>query len=1081
MKYTLPKSLRIAFGVTLVLLFANALVAFWSGRGVLHATREVEATHQVISEVEEIVSVTKDAQLWQQEYLLTDAPESLARYRDAASAIDRSVERLRRATAHDRGMAQQIATLQQELRERLDELDSTVVMRQSAAGLPAAIEEIRTGRGQREMEDLRRLAGEIETRQQTILSQQSDRLKSHRLRSDLTFAAATLLSLAFMAMLYELFTRHLRERQQAEEATRMQARVLERMREGVCLLNDTGTILFTNRAEDEIFGNQPGESVGASLTSRLRNESGREKMQAVIDHVLPADGNWTGELECCRKDGSDLITFARISSMDLQDRRYWVCVQDDITEQKRLQQDRERAYAREQAARARAEESSELHRQGEEWMTLLVEASSALIASLELDELLPRILGIAQRMIAADGYAVWRRFPDGSWRTVASFGVSDVFLTELLPDPGQAAANLQEPVLAEDPEGMAVLRGRLPAYRAEGIKSLLIMPLRIHGVPSGTLVFYYRQPHQFPEREVRVGAALANLVASAVGTNDNILERRRSEEVNRFLADASETLGAIAAYENVLEKIATLAVPFFADWCAVDVLESDGGHKRLAVTHTDPAKVDLIRDLTPATSPDAGIAKVMETGEPDWCEEITDELLRKVSNNSGDLQKLRQLKLKSYICVPLKSRGVVEGTILFATSESNRRYTSSDLRIAEDLARRTMTAVENSRLYDALRESDRRKDQFLATLAHELRNPLAPLSNALQIWPMVEDDHAELEQLRKLMERQVRQMTRLIDDLLDVSRITRGRIELRKEPMDLATVVQAALESVQPFVQSCNHRLEVNLPDEPVMVSGDPARLVQVFGNLIHNAAKYTGRNGQIWIEARQEKDDAIVKIRDNGPGIPTEMLTEIFGLFTQVDQTLDRSHGGLGIGLTLVQSLVSLHGGSVQAFSDGPGSGCEFVVRLPAEQPQTDSESENLPRSDSLTINLPQHRVLVVDDVEPSAKTLALMLRSLGQETRTEYDGPSALQAVATFKPDVVFLDIAMPGMDGYEVARQLRQDPVADATVLVALTGFGQDEDRRRAFDAGFHFHLVKPTNLDALQQVLREVKQDSTGATH
>lgn len=377
---------------------------------------------------------------------------------------------------------------------------------------------------------------------------------------------------------------------------------------------------------------------------------------------------------------------------------------------------------------------------------------------------------------------------------------------------------------------------------------------------------------------------------------------------------------------------------------------------------------------------------------------------------------------------------------------------------------------DRKRAEDEVRQSDRRKDHFLATLAHELRNPLAPISYVLQTWSLTEADKQKTDQMRGLMERQVRQLVRLIDDLLDVSRISRGKIELRKQQLDLSIVIQSALEAVRPFVESCQHELTVTLPSKPITLNGDPGRLMQVIGNLVHNAAKYTGRDGHIWLSALREGKHAAIRIRDDGPGIPADMLTNVFEMFTQVDQTLTRSYGGLGIGLTLVKTLVELHGGSVEAKSDGTGTGSEFIVRLPAEldgEATIDNQSKNT-YDRSAT---PARRVLVVDDVQPSADTLSLILNSLGQKTRTAYDGQTALALLEDFKPDVVFLDVAMPGMDGYQVARRIREGTSA-YPVLVALTGYGQEEDRKRAFEAGFDHHLVKPTTVDALHEVLMKV---------
>ncbi len=381
--------------------------------------------------------------------------------------------------------------------------------------------------------------------------------------------------------------------------------------------------------------------------------------------------------------------------------------------------------------------------------------------------------------------------------------------------------------------------------------------------------------------------------------------------------------------------------------------------------------------------------------------------------------------------------------------------------------------TERLEMEQALREADHRKDEFLATLAHELRNPIAPISNALQVWPLVENNREEVDRLRAIMERQIQQMTRLVDDLLDVSRITRGKIQLRRQLVDMNTILSGAIEAVRPMIDSYEQHLHVTVEDEPLIVDGDVARLTQVVGNVLQNAAKYTNRGGTIQVSANRERGEAVVRIADSGVGIPTEMLDQIFEMFRQVDQSLDRSHGGLGLGLTLVKRLIDLHGGSVEAFSAGEGQGSEFVLKLPlVEAGAIRRDKRPTPRTNKE--RLARHRVLVVDDVYASAKTLALMLQSINQEVAIAHDGQAAVDRVLADRPNIIFLDIAMPGMNGYEVARRLRQNKQLDGIRLVALTGYGYDEDRRKAIEAGFDHHLTKPASIDQLMQLLQTLPE-------
>ncbi|HET6329039.1 MAG TPA: ATP-binding protein [Planctomycetaceae bacterium] len=372
------------------------------------------------------------------------------------------------------------------------------------------------------------------------------------------------------------------------------------------------------------------------------------------------------------------------------------------------------------------------------------------------------------------------------------------------------------------------------------------------------------------------------------------------------------------------------------------------------------------------------------------------------------------------------------------------------------------------RLVRQLREADRRKDEFLATLGHELRNPLAPIGNALELWPLIETDRLQTRSLREMMQRQLKQMVRLIDDLMDVSRITHGKIQLRRECVNLAAAVSGAIEVVEPFIKSCGHELSISTPAAPLFVDGDLARLTQVFGNVLHNAAKYSKRNGSIRVVIDQQGQRAVVRIEDNGPGIAANMLSRVFEMFEQVDQTLDRSHGGVGIGLTLCKRLVELHNGTIEARSDG-SHGSEFIITLPtASAPCNVDEVQKAPSSIHDLANAPHHRILVVDDMEPSAMTLAQLLRAVGQDAWTANDGPTAIESVRENKPDIVFLDIAMPGMDGIEVARRIRDTATHDVT-LVALSGYGQETDRRQAFAVGFNHYLTKPVAIEALRELL------------
>ncbi len=368
----------------------------------------------------------------------------------------------------------------------------------------------------------------------------------------------------------------------------------------------------------------------------------------------------------------------------------------------------------------------------------------------------------------------------------------------------------------------------------------------------------------------------------------------------------------------------------------------------------------------------------------------------------------------------------------------------------------------------AAEEADRRKDDFIALLAHELRNPLAPIRNGLQVMRLAAGDANAIAQARVMMDRHLGHMVRLIDDLLDISRISRNKMELRRSRVLLADIVSNAVETVRPVIEAEGHELTISLPPQPIFLDADLTRLAQVFTNLLTNSAKYTEHGGHIWLAAEPRRGEAVVSVRDNGIGIPEDALLNIFNMFSQVDRSIERSAGGLGIGLALVKGLVEMHGGTVTAFSDGLGKGSTFVVRLPmlesCPEPGTTTFS-----GDHATRRGPRQRILAVDDNRDSAASLAMMLELLGNEVATAHDGLEAMEAAERFRPDVVLMDIAMPRLNGLEAARRIRQQSWGKAMAVIALTGWGQDGDRQRSADAGCDGHLVKPVSLADLQKLL------------
>ncbi|MFC0679673.1 ATP-binding protein [Lysobacter korlensis] len=581
--------------------------------------------------------------------------------------------------------------------------------------------------------------------------------------------------------------------------------------------------------------------------------------------------------------------------------------------------------------------------------------------------------------------------------------------------------------------------------------------------PDGRL----RWVHSLGHLERMADGAPAHLL----GVTLDVTERRRAEDALRVLADAGETLGASLDYESTLDELARVVVPRLADWYAIDLLTPEGELERVSVCHPDPERVAMARRLherypTRRDIPH-GSWHAVTTGEPNWAESINELQLQRAAHNQEHFDLLSGLQLKSYICVPLQVGVKVIGAMTLVLAESGRHYRETDIGLAMELARRAAAAVENARLHRQLQLADRRKDEFLAMLAHELRNPLAPISTAAQLLRMSAGDPRRVIDASAIISRQVGHMTELVDDLLDVSRVTRGLVELERRPVDLKSVLASAIEQVRGLIESRGHVLGTWSGAAASIVEGDRARLTQVVANLLNNAAKYTPPGGTIELRVDEVGDCVRIVVRDNGVGIDRGLLPHVFELFTQAHRTPDRSQGGLGIGLALVRSIVQLHGGEIRVESAGAGQGSTFTVllpRAPAVQVLPDTAVPEMAASGRT------RTVLIVDDNADAAHVLADVLRVQGHRVFVAATGAAALD-IAAQEPaiDVFILDIGLPDMTGYTLALQLRGREGARPALFVALTGYGQAQDRAQSAVAGFDVHLVKPADVQQLLQLL------------
>ena len=557
-----------------------------------------------------------------------------------------------------------------------------------------------------------------------------------------------------------------------------------------------------------------------------------------------------------------------------------------------------------------------------------------------------------------------------------------------------------------------------------------------------------------------------------VGIKRDISQRKRVEEALQFLAAASAALDRSLDYQATVENLAGLTVPYLADWVVVETVGPDGSLRPSASIHVDLRKAELLVELVAlraATAMPAGPVQDMAAIKPRRWSGPVDLLAELAQGDVRAAELLGKIGAASAMIVPLRARGRVLGRMTLVSTR--RIYQDRDLALADDLSRRGATALDNARLYGEVQESDRRKEEFLAVLAHELRNPMTPLLTCLELMRSPNADADSIARWREIMERQVRNLARLVDDLLDVSRITRGKIELQKQSIDLATIVARAVETTRPLIQSRGISLGVSIP-AGLRLFADPLRVEQIIANLLNNAAKYTPEGGRVDIEGEGDGVGVTLRVRDNGVGIAPDLLPRLFDLFQQGGH----SSGGLGIGLTLVRTLVELHGGGVRAASAGPGRGSEFEVRLPI------GEAPPAPRAgmpvSGVKPDARRQRALIVDDNVDAAILLAEALRQRGHAVHLAHDGKTAVEEAVLHRPDVILLDLGLPDLDGYEVASRLRGQAGLERSAIIAISGYGQAQYLTRSAEAGFSHHIVKPVDMAHLDALLTALEKSNRG---
>jgi PAS domain S-box-containing protein len=610
-------------------------------------------------------------------------------------------------------------------------------------------------------------------------------------------------------------------------------------------------------------------------------------------------------------------------------------------------------------------------------------------------------------------------------------------------------------------------------YQPIGVRASVNIPLHREG--RWVAHFWISSEHErhWTESEiecVRRAAERIWLVVEqarvAMTLRDSEARLARELAAAQHLQEASSQLIQDADLEVLLRKILGAAAA---------ITGTDKGNIQLVDPATGTLRITVHQGLS-----DRFVDYFAERGWKSGCEGaresgqrvIVEDLAHDSTLESGpELEVLRAEEIRAFHCTPILGR---DGRVLGVLNNHFRaayRPPESELRYLDLLARMAADLIERKQVEQTLREADRRKDEFLATLAHELRNPLAPIRNAVHLLRAQTLQDPRGRQAHEIIDRQLQHMVRLVDDLLEVSRITSGRIELRRQRADLGSILASAVETVHDLIVSLDQRLKVSLPPDPVTLDADPVRMTQVFANLLNNASKYTPPRGHIEVSAHTEDDHVTVSVRDSGAGIPPQMLGNVFNLFTQVDRSLERSTGGLGIGLHLVRRLIEMHEGTVTAHSAGENQGSEFVVRLPIPMPGLDAPETPVRAVTPRDHAAPRRRILLVDDNHDSVESLAMLLEHEGHETNVAYDGGQAVEKAMTWRPDVILLDIGLPVMNGYDACRAIRRQPGGKELRIIALSGWGQEQDRAMAREAGFDEHLVKPVNIAALMKLLDE----------
>ncbi|MGV3721276.1 MAG: PAS domain S-box protein [Actinomycetota bacterium] len=587
------------------------------------------------------------------------------------------------------------------------------------------------------------------------------------------------------------------------------------------------------------------------------------------------------------------------------------------------------------------------------------------------------------------------------------------------------------------------------------------------------LTVIHREGYRIPVSGCSFPLKTDGAIAGVYGVVRDVSARKRMEINLQLVAAAGQALSCSLNYQETLNRAARVPLPVLGDWCIVATASEPGQVEVTAAAANPLVERQFIggQELSPDLfSPDSPLARVATGTEVVLFQEADEALLTAIAGNPETVAALRELAPCSFLCAPLRDHGRQRGVLVLARSHGSGPFTRESIKLAQDLAHLAAVALENAYLHQELRRADANKDQFLTTLGHELRNPLAAIRSGVEVLRRCGTNSVRGEHALRSIERQVRHEARLLEDLLNVARIARGKVLMRFEHVELTRLICATLDDYRDALEENGLTLEIVSPETPLWVTGDPTRLAQVFANLLHNAIKFTDSGGTIRVNVAVSSDGhwVCVAVEDTGVGMDPLVLSRLFEMFTQGERTRERSRGGLGLGLALVKGLVEIHGGEVTASSPGPGLGARFTVTLPLQSPPGTPPGSEAPAIAPISFTEP-HRVLVVDDNRAVAESMSELLQLMGYETRAVFTGTDGVRAAAEYLPHVVICDLGLPGLSGYQVAACLRSDPTTAGALLIALTGEGSEDSATHALAAGFDQYLLKPFEPADLQRLL------------